>query len=147
MKINDFPVVNATKKISITITPRDVLNGNTKDPGACAAAKACMREVDGCTAARVHLGRTYLKMDKKWIRFQTPVALRAEIISFDRGHEFQPGEYVLRALTPSERAKTGRRQGSNKPGARDKGSKNRTPSKHRAKPHVVHGVRSSGANR
>ncbi len=147
MKINDLPVIDASKKITITITPKDVLKGNTKDPGACAAAQACIREVPKCTAARVHLGRTYLQLDKKWVRFQTPEALRSEIISFDRGHEFQPGEYVLRAMAPSERQNRGKRNGSSKPGARDKGSKTRIPKKPRAKPHVVYGVRASGANR
>jgi hypothetical protein len=146
MKIADFPVVDSSKKLTITITPKDVAKGNTKDPAACAAAQACMRQT-GATEARVHLGRTYLKMEKKWVRFNTPEALRSEIISFDRGHEFQPGDYTLRPMPPSFRAKAGKRQGSATAGARDRGSKSRVPKKPRTKPHVVHGVRAHGANR
>jgi len=144
MRIAGLPVVDAPKKLTIKVTAGDVQKGKTKDPGSCAAAQALLREKD-CTEARVHLGRTYLKMGKKWLRFQTPESLRSEVISFDRGAAFQPGEYTFTPMSPA--CRFGSRTGSAKPGARDKGSKNRTPKKPRAKPHVVYGVRSHGANR
>lgn len=147
MEIAGLPVKDLMKKIKIVITKDDCKKGATKDPGACAAALACMRQVGGCTAARIHISRTYLKVGDKWVRCQTPAALRSEIIAFDRGGTFEPGEYELRPLTPSDRARIGRRQGSDAKGARDKGSKDRTPSRSRMKPHMVTGVRQHGANR
>ena len=138
MRIAGLPVVDAPKKRTITITESDVQKGNTKDPAKCAAAQALLREKD-CTEARVHIGRTYLKIGKKWVRFHTPESLRGEIISFDRGATFQPGEYTLTPMQPAKRA--GRTQGSAKSAPRT------PPKKIRAKPHVVHGVRSHGANR
>lgn len=140
MKIDGAPVVNATKKLPITITPRDVKLGETKDPGACAAARACMREA-GATQARVHISTTYLKMDKEWVRYRTPAAIRSEIISFDRGAGFQPGDYVLRPLQPSHRA-SGKRMGG--PDRAKPKTKIRIK---RAKRHVVTGIRHHGAVR
>src|SRR5229473_1329182 len=110
MKIAGLPVVDAPKKRTITITESDVEKGNTKDPAKCAAAQALLREKD-CTEARVHIGRTYLKIGKKWVRYHTPESLRGEIISFDRGAMFQPGEYTLTPMQPSKKA-TGKAQGS-----------------------------------
>jgi hypothetical protein len=135
MKINGTPVVDAPHNVKLTITAADIRKGDTKDPGACAAAQACMRQLHA-KAARVHIGRTYLLIDKKWMRFQTPGDLRSEIVAFDRGGTFEPGEYHLAAMSPAN--KLGKRQGSNKP------KKNRIK---RAKPHIITGIRAHGAAR
>lgn len=56
----------------------------------------------GCASrARVHISTTYLKVRGKWFRYGTPLNLRDEIISFDRGGQFYPGEFRLKAITPS----------------------------------------------
>jgi hypothetical protein len=148
MWIDGIRVVNPTKKLQISISQRDCDRGQTKDPGACAAARALLREVPNAKQARVHLGRTYVLIDdggkKVWERYQTPQSLRAEIIAFDRGGEFAPGEYTIPPLPPSVRAKFGKRQGT--PHATDNiGSKKR---KRIARPiHVTENVRAKGANR
>jgi hypothetical protein len=140
MKINGIPVVDATKKVVIQISPKDIAKGDTKDPGACAAAQACMRQL-GADMARVHIGRTYLKIGNKWTRFHTSKPLRTEIIAFDRGGKFAPGEYVLGPCQPSKRA-TGKRQGSRpKPRVDPKSPKRRRTY------HTVANVRAHGANR
>ena len=138
MEINGTKVVDATKPLEVTITAKDVAKGKTKDAGACAAALAVMRQCHA-SAARVHVGRTYVKMDDKWVRFETPPSLRAELIAFDRGGSFEPGKHTLKKLRPSHF--TGKRQG----GA-DRNQRPRPPSKNRPK-HVVTGIRQHGANR
>ena len=138
MEIAGKPVKDATKKVEFTITKRDVTTGATKDPAACAAAKACMREL-GATEARVHLSRTYLKINNEWQRFQTPGAIRSEIIAFDRGGSFEPGDYTLRPLPKSERNKRGK--------AHSLGAPKHGRLGHHRKPHVVTNVRARGANR
>lgn len=145
MKINGVPVLDAKKSIVLKITPKDVTLGNTKDPGSCAAARCLLRQPD-VEAARVHIARTYVKIAGKWMRYKTTAPLRQEIVTFDRGGVFEPGTYMLKPLSEWEAA-SGRRQGSNKAGARDRGSKDRTPKKPRRKYHAVTGVRASGANR
>ena len=82
MKINGTEVVDARRPIQLHISKRDIAEGNNKDPGACAAARAACRlkEVSG---ARIHLSRTYLRIGGRWLRFITSQALKQEIIAFD----------------------------------------------------------------
>lgn len=118
MKINGLPVVNAKKSIVLHIKKNDIERGKIKKPGACAAAIACERQL-GCTEARVHVGRTYVRYNGKWERFLTSQALRAEIVAFDRGGKFEPGDYRLIKMQPSRlgdktrdkrRVRTGKRR-------------------------------------
>lgn len=137
-KINGLPVVNATKPLAIEVTPRDVKSGDTKDPGACAVALACMHM--GYTEARVHLARTYLRLGNKWLKFRTPQSIRTELISFDRGGDFQTGTYILSAIQPSGR--TGKAHGVTKARKR-----RQRPGQQTRPYHMVSGVRAHGANR
>src|SRR5258705_9625892 len=117
MKIDGLPVRNLTKKIKLVISEQDCKRGNTKTPNSCAAALAAVRQVPGCTEARIHIGRVFLRVKDKvtkkeyWLRARTPGALRTEIATFDRGGTFEPGVYDINPLPPSDRA-TGRIQGS-----------------------------------
>jgi hypothetical protein len=143
--IGGKPVINARKRLRVRITAKDVQTAKTRDPGACAAAKALIRTVPGCVAARVHLGRTYILTNKgNWSRYKTPDALRSEIVALDRGGKFEPGDYELRPLPPSamfpkSRAKSGSDTNRNKNAS--------SPTKRPRKLHVMTGVRPRGANR
>ena|SRR5271156_744954 len=145
--INGRPVVNGKRKVVLHISPADVKGGKNKAPGACAAAIALMREIPNCVKARVHLGRTYiLKDDEQWYRYKTPEALQREIVAFDKGGRFEPGEYELRPMSPSDliaAKKVVMRSETNRRGAKD------APSKQPRKFHVTKGVRphaAKGAN-
>lgn len=137
MEIAGKKVVDATKPLKIVITKRDVQNGDTKDPGACAAARAIMRQ-ERCTKARVHLGRTYLMKEDKWVRYQTPKAIRTEIVAFDRGATFAPGEYTLTPVAPSAREAFRKKQGTGTDTGRSRHGKVKIA---RKKYHAVSGVR------
>jgi hypothetical protein len=102
MEINGKKVVDATSKATIHITPLDATKGANKDPAACAAARAAKRDITDCLSARVHIGRVYVEHKNKWVRYFTPDALRTEIIAFDRGGTFQPGDYTLMPPSPRE---------------------------------------------
>ncbi len=139
MKINDMPVVDATKKLQISITKKDIVKGDNKNPSMCAAAQ-CLLRLPKVTAARVHLKRTYVQIDKKWVRFDTPSSLRSEIIAFDRGGSFEPGTFTLGPIAPSHRL-SGKRTGG-----RDKPKKKIMVAKKRPY-HATTNVRAHGANR
>jgi hypothetical protein len=109
--INGLKVVNAKEPIILNITVADIKKANGKDPSTCAAAIACRRSL-GAKEALVHLGRTYLRFNGKWERYVTSPELRHEIIGFDHGKQFDPGEYTLYGIQPSKRR--GKRQGSDK---------------------------------
>lgn len=110
--------------------------GSVKNAKACAAAVALCRQPD-VEAARVHLSRVYIKHKREgWVRYATPPALRNEIIAFDRGGAFAPGEYKLSPLQPTIRNRP------NAPKKAYKAAKKKVPQRgNRAKPHVVSGVR------
>lgn len=145
MRIGGIKVVDATRPLPVRVTKLDCTKGDNKNPGSCAAARALLRE-PGCVEARVHLGRTYIKVTKgreqKWLRYNTPESIRGEIIAFDRGAQFTPGEYILRPMSPASRlgASTGSKAKHRTPAERAKAPKRRPP-------HVVQGVRHRGANR
>lgn len=134
-------VVNARQRVTLRISAKDARTGASKDPGACAAAKAAMREIPNCTMARIHLGRAYLFDNKTdtWKRYKTTDALRSEIIAFDRGGKFEPGTYDLRPLSPSDlEPKPRKKPGSSNPDRNQyESSQKRTP----RKLHVTKGVR------
>lgn len=98
-------VVDAKKDIGLHITARDIRRGNNKEPGGCAAALACLRETHA-VQAMVYLSKTFVQFKRNgpWHRLMTPRNLASEIIAFDRGGEFMPGDYTLRApKAPSEK--------------------------------------------
>lgn len=102
--IDRIPVVDADEPVTVHITPEDCARGSKKDPEKCAAALA-LKRVTACDETRVHLGCTYLRFGKKWVRYATPPSLKAEIISFDRGGGFYPGDFRLHPMPPSLRLK------------------------------------------
>lgn len=90
MEIAGKRVVDATKPVTINITPRDIAAGDNKNPSSCAAAKAAKHSIEDCISARVHIGRVYIEQEKKWVRYNTPDSLKQEIIAFDRGGRSLP---------------------------------------------------------
>lgn len=103
-RIDGKPVVDADKPVTVHITPEDCARGSKKDPGKCAAALA-LKRVTACDESRVHLGCTYLRFGNKWLRYATPPSLKAEIISFDRGGGFYPGDFRLPPMPEALRLK------------------------------------------
>lgn len=131
--IDGKPVFDAKKAIVLDVSKNDVDKADPKEPADCAVARACRRQLHA-KEVRVHLARVYVRMNEgNWTRYQTPAAMRSEIIAFDRGGAFSPGEYQLRPITPSEQISNKRKR----PGPR----KNRKVPQKRKAPHVVTNVR------
>lgn len=139
LKIDGLPVHDATKSIVLSIGALDVPKSKERNPASCAAARACIRTLDA-EAARVHLSRIYIKLPgkKAWLRFRTPGSLRSEIIAFDRGGRFVPGEFTLDPLTASDRRDNRRADDARR--RHDKGRKTGKKRTYR----IVEGVRSNG---
>jgi hypothetical protein len=102
--IDGTPVVDADEPVTVHVTSDDCSRGSKKDPEACAFAVA-LKRITQCDASRVHLGCTYLRFGNKWLRYATPPSLKAEIISFDRGGGFYPGDFRLRPMPVALRLK------------------------------------------
>lgn len=153
--IDGNPVVDADKPVTVHISPEDCARGSKKDPEKCAAALALKRVTD-CDESRVHLACTYLRFGKKWLRYATPPSLKAEIISFDRGGGFYPGDFRLHPMPASLRLKPANQKSgprARKPRANEPGGEHphrgatakagkapRTATKLKREPRVFHGV-------
>lgn len=125
-KIAGYPIVDADEPLILEIKPMDVVRGQPQEADGCAIVRAARRTFD-IVEARVHLSRTYLRTSNgEWLRYITPQAVRTEIISYDRGGSFEPGEYRFPVASP------GQRLGVGKP----TGPKNGR-SKKRTKPHII----------
>lgn len=135
MKIDGIEVRDATRPVVLHIRDADARSGK-KDPGNCAAAKAACR-IEGVIEARIYRTRSYLLMQdsrtekKFWKRFNTPGAIRNELIAFDRGGTFQPDDYQLGVITPNERIGSERTRGAPTGPKKSK----------RPTPHIVKGIR------
>lgn len=115
--IDGKAVMDADKPVTLQITQADCNRGSKKDPARCAAALA-LKRATGCDECKVHIACTYLRFGEKWFRYATPPSLKAEIISFDRGGGFYPGDFRLRPMPASNRLRLVRR----KPGPKPKGN-------------------------
>lgn len=103
--IDGLPVIDAKQALTLTINDNDINKASVKEPADCAVARACRREFHA-KEVRVHLARVYLRTNKgNWVRYMTPRPLRSEIIAFDRGGRFAPGEFKL--LPPNHADKLG----------------------------------------
>lgn len=132
-KIDGIPVIDAKRPLTLFVTTWDISRATRKEPNCCALARACSRQLH-VKEARIHLGRIYLRMGDHWVRYLTSQSARAEIIAFDRGGKFSPGEFHLHPVWQSERAGTKRASGPRK----TKGVK-------RSAPRIVRDVRAGPA--
>jgi hypothetical protein len=96
-----LPLVDAAEDLQIEIKKGDINTARQKDPANCAAANAAKRVLH--TEVEVHVSRIYVKDKNRWVRFITPESISREIISFDRGAIFEPGEYTFKAPTKGNR--------------------------------------------
>ena len=125
-------VVDASKSIEISVSKADCKSGKFSEPDNCAMAKAFQREHDG---AIISLSSAYIIDGTKAVRYKVPESVSREIVSFDRNHQFAPGEYQLRPPSASE--KIGKR-------TRPQYTKNRKPeySANKKRYHRTAGIRS-----
>jgi hypothetical protein len=104
MDIRGSSVEDATQDMMLKVTNSDIKGATKKAPSKCAIARACKRQEN--VEAIIHITRVYLRNGgKNWVRYILPKALRGEIIAFDRGGKFLPGEFVL--MAPKNQEKLG----------------------------------------
>src|SRR5438876_9275760 len=104
-------ITDSTKHTIIEVTRNDASSKAVKQHDACAFAVACKRKfhLDGVIVSRTI---AYLIKENKAVRFKLSPSIEKEIVSFDRGSGFAIGEYMLQAISKSQRlsARVGRVQ-------------------------------------
>jgi len=96
-------VRDSRRTISVRVKPIDTKKGQKKDPGSCALARACVRELIA-DAAIIGVGYSYLIKKDVATRYKTSSSVAREITSFDRHQDFAPGnDYKLSRVAPGSR--------------------------------------------
>jgi|SRR6267142_1268100 len=93
-------VTDAKKNVNIEVTNADDKAAAKKSHKTCAMAVACKRKfkLDGVV---ISVNRAYLVKGDRAERFELPPSVSREVVSFDRGGGFEPGEYQLSKPGPS----------------------------------------------
>lgn len=108
---NVTQVVDSTRNVRIEVQPRDCNNAKVQNHEECAMARACKRKlkVSGVIISR---NMAYMVKGNKAIKFQLPPSVQKEVVAFDRGAEFEAGEYQLSKV--SQHRSVGRAHGKSK---------------------------------
>lgn len=93
-------VRDAERGTMIEVTARDEATAKKKHLKECAMAIACRRKM-GLDGVLISRSRAYLVKDGVATRYELPISVQKEVISFDRGGGFDLGEYGL--LKPSHK--------------------------------------------
>lgn len=132
-------VTDAPRSLIIDVTLGDTKSAAIKNHRACAAAVACKRQyhLDGVIVSR---SMAYLIRGRKATRYMVPSELVREVVAFDRGGKFEPGQYHL--TRPAANIRLGRKR----PHRSDKRG---LIGKHRKHRHVTTNIRAvlAGASR
>jgi len=112
-----FPQVttieDAAECVEIEVTKQDDKIAKKKDHKTCAMAVACKRKL-GLDGVLISINTAYLVKGTKARRYHLPQSVAREVVSFDRGAGFAPGQYQLSKVPKSlrlgtkQRNKTGR---------------------------------------
>lgn len=87
-------VVDATRDVEVEVTPSDVSASKKREHAVCAMAVACKRKTHA-TGVIISRAVAYVIKGRRAERYLVPASVAREIVSFDRGAGFEPGEYKL----------------------------------------------------
>jgi hypothetical protein len=132
--IDGRPVHNAAMPVRLNVTAADIKDGAPLNPYACAIALAAVRQVKGATAAKVHLSCCYIMVNGEWRRYRMQEHTTREVVAYDRGGKFIPGEYDLMPVSAAELVRRVDRIRGGKPKAA-------TKSRRMPRRHYTEGVR------
>jgi len=101
-------VTDAGRNSVVEVTKRDTNSATVRNHKACALAVACKRK-ENTDGVVISVKTAYIVKGDKATRYALPESVSREIVSFDKGGEFSPGNY--RMLAPSPSIRIGSRQG------------------------------------
>lgn len=125
-------VSDADEDLLLEVTDKDERTAAKKDHTQCALAVACKRS-EHADGVIISVHAAYVIKGDKATRFALPESVKREVVSFDRGAKFAPGDYTLKAPSKSQRL-----------GARTERNTHATTRPHksrRSKPHITDGIR------
>ncbi len=125
-------VTDSDNDLEIEVLERDIRAAAKKNHTECAMAVACKR-AEHADGVIISVNTAYVIKGNEATRFKVPQSIAREVVSFDRGSQFGPGDYALKSPRKSQRL--GARQ------ERSPSTATRPLKTKRRKPHVTEGVR------
>lgn len=98
----DKPIEDANEPLKITLTKADIKNGVPMDQRACAFAKGICRQ-EYAANAWVGISQAFVEWTDVVLRYDVPQSVARELVSFDRSHLAEVGEFHLSPPYPSHR--------------------------------------------
>jgi len=107
-------VTDADDDLMVEVNEKDGKVSRRKDHNECAMAVAVRRQ-EKASSVIISSRTAYVIKGTEAVRYKVPEAVGKEVVSFDRGSSFEPGDYKLKAMPKSgrlgarqERADSGR---------------------------------------
>lgn len=131
-KARGLRLIESTKPLILVVNAKDIKLASTKQADECAFARACKRRNTQVERAYFFRSTAYIQTKKTLTKYKIPTSMQKEIVAFDRGGKFAPGNYKL---SPSFQEKkgcgvkpSGKKPGKNKkPGKRQNRTKDIRP--------------------
>ncbi len=98
-------VTDADDDLLINVTEKDEKASKKKDHNECAMAVAVKRQ-EGCSSVIISASTAYVIKGTHATRYKMPESASREVVSFDRGSAFEPGDYKLKSPPKSARLGT-----------------------------------------
>jgi hypothetical protein len=113
-------VKDAKKHLVIKVTEKDIKQAQQKDHIDCAMAVAC-KKGQGADGVIMAIKTAYIIKDDQAVRYKLPERTAREIVAFDKGGRFSPGEYELKAPSKFQKLGASTRPSGKKPYKKKRG--------------------------
>jgi hypothetical protein len=112
-------VTDADDDLLVNVTEKDYKTSVKKNHGECAMATAVKRQ-ESAASVIISASIAYVIKGTHATRYKVPEAVSKEVVSFDRGASFEPGDYKLKAMPKSGRLGTYRGKDTREDNSRPK---------------------------
>lgn len=89
------PVLDSKQPLTFTVSDGDVKKSKPNSPEECAGACAIKRLNPNVEEVHMHRSITFVEFADRVVRYQTPCAVRDQLLRFDAAQKFEPGRYHL----------------------------------------------------
>jgi hypothetical protein len=97
------PLLDATRKLTFTVTQEDIDNADPRKPQSCVVARGINRSIPVEVSIDVGTRIVHLTFPDRTLRYATPELLSHAVRNFDKNFKWDlpPGVYELNVLPPS----------------------------------------------
>lgn len=96
-----IPVQDSKEHMRVVVTMADVVLAKKADSKHCALARATMR-LPRVNAAYFFRSLAFIEYPDAMVKYQLPISVQKEIVSFDRAGVFAEGTYQLAPISPQK---------------------------------------------